>query len=484
MKQLATIGVVAIVLLGAALYFSNTKTPQPPEPVPVVTNPVPTPPPTQTGPQPVVNLAADGTLSLRTAISNGYLLQGSASDVYASIDIEAIEQQGAERPPLNVALVIDRSGSMSGDKIEHAKDAARRLVNVLGERDRVAIVSYSTDVTVDFYSQPVTDSSRVALFRAINDIAIGGGTNLSGGFQRGFSEVSKWKNAEAINRVILMSDGHANVGVTRQDRLQELSRTALGSGTSVSTLGVGLDYNEDLMTAMANLGAGNYYFVDRSEAIGPIFEQELNSLAATVARNTAVVIKLGPGVSLGELHGFDYKLSGDQIYVSLAEFAAKEKKNILIKLAASGAVEGASPIITTSMSYDDLVNDKPGHHNQALRAVVTTDASKADEMVNVDVVARVQQVEVANTMEQAVDLWSSGDAAEAQNLIKQTQTTMRKRRAKYDFKKAEKYEAADKELDSMNSAFGNVAPSSPSGQHLKKSKKARSNAIYLFEDSF
>ncbi len=485
MKQLATIGTVVLILLGAALYFGSQKkdvlvTPQPVVPVtPVVTSP-------SDPNMPVTHAAADGTLRLRTAISNGYLLQGGVHDVYAAIDVEAVKHAGGERPPVNLAVVIDRSGSMSGDKIEHAKAAARRLVNVLGDRDRVAVVSYGSDVSVDFYSQPVNDSTRASLFRAINSIAIGGGTNLSGGFQRGYSEVSKWKSPETINRVILMSDGHANIGITNHAQLTALSTNALSSKVSVSTIGVGLDYNEDLMANMANEGAGNYYFVDRSETIVAIFDKELQGLASTVARNTAIVLKLGEGVTVGEIHGFASQVSGNQVYVSLAEFASEEKKNILLKLKVDGSKLGDRPIIETSMSYDDMVNDKPGHHAQALKSVVTTDNSKLNQMVNVDVVARVQQVEVAKTMQDAMNMYDRGESEQAAQRLGEAQQQMRENRGKYDFKNSGRYDAADKEMDEMKSQIqaAPAAAKSESGRRMIKSKKARSNAIFQSVDTF
>jgi Ca-activated chloride channel family protein len=481
MKQLATIGVVVLTLLGAAFYFGQQDKPQPPQPDPDPVVPDVEPPKQN---QPVVSASADGTLKVRTAISNGYLMQGSSHDMYAAIDVEAIEHKGAKRPPLNVAVVIDRSGSMAGDKIEHAKAAARRLVNVLGEQDRVAVISYGSDVTVDFSSQPVTQSTRMSLFRAINNIAIGGGTNLSGGFQRGYNEISKWKNSEAVNRVILMSDGHANIGITNTHKLVGLSSNALSSKVSVSTIGVGLDYNEDLMTKMANQGAGNYYFVDQPSSIVGFLDSELQGLAATVAKNTAVVIKLGPGVTMQELHGFAHQASGNQVFVSLAEFHSEEKKNILLKLNVNAAELGEKPIIETNISYDDIITDKPTHSSLALQSIVTSDPAEAEKLVNVDVIARVQQVEVARTMEEAMNLWNDGNAQEAEKIIDSTQRKMRSRRAKYDFKGGERYDAVDKEMDEMKQQINSAPARSSEGKRYIKKKKARSNAIFQAVDSF
>ena len=482
MKQLATIGVVVILLLGAALYYSNTNkgqvTPQPP--VVVVPD---TPPPTVDG-TPVTHGAVAGTLSLRAATSNGYLLANNSREIFGAIDINAIEHSGAKRPPLNIAVVIDRSGSMAGQKIESAKLAARRLVNVLDDQDRISIVSYGSDVSVDFRSDNLNAANRMRLFQAINNIGVGGGTNLSGGFQEGYSQVNRWKKDDTINRVILMSDGHANVGVTNASALSKLATNSLKTEISVSTLGVGLDYNEDLMTRMANEGAGNYYFIDKPNSIVSIFETELSGLASTVARNTALIIKLAPNVRVEKVFGFAHTMAGNQVWVSLSQFHLKESKNILLKLKASTTATGSLPIMDVSLSYDDLVTEKPAHHEVKLSSVVTNDAAKVESTVNVDVIARVQQVEVATTMEEAMNLYEQGKADEAERHITRTQQVMQKRRGSYKFKNDASFGKADKELEEVKGNIRAMPASSAPAKRMRKKKKARSNAIYLDSNLF
>jgi len=357
-------------------------------------------------------------------------------------------------------------------------------VNVLEDRDRVAIVSYGSDVSVDFRSAPLSANNRVALMRAIDSVAIGGGTNLSGGFQRGFSEVSRNKTSESVNRVILMSDGHANVGMTSAPQLTQLATTALSSSVSVTTMGVGLDYNEDLMTAMANEGAGNYHFIDQPSTITSIFETELKGLASTVARNTAVTVKFAPGVTLDKLFGFAHRVSGDQIFISLAEFHSEESKSILMKLKSAPGQEGLKPIVDVQLSYEDVVNEKPAHAALTLKSIATSDATLAKTNVNVDVIARVQQVEVAETLNDAMKLYEDGKAEEASQRIEKTQQVMKKRRTKYKFKNDDAFGRADRELDSVKREVKAKPAASADGRRLRKQKKAKSNIIMLDSKSF
>ena len=190
MKKFASIAVVVCLLFGAAIYFANLQGTGTPASKPGTPEPALSPPTSGT---PVTRAVSPGTLTLSAQSSQGYLSAEETTSLYATLDVKAIEHHSAKRPPLNVSIVIDRSGSMSGNKIIHARQAATQLVNLLGPKDRVSVVSYSNDVTVDFPSSLVDESSRHRLLGAIDSIYIGGGTNLSGGFESGLGQVNAWK---------------------------------------------------------------------------------------------------------------------------------------------------------------------------------------------------------------------------------------------------------------------------------------------------
>ncbi len=485
MKKFASIAVVVALLLAAAVYYGNLEAPEPdtPEPQAPVIEPTKT---VDTSPK--TKATADGTLKLAASTSHGYILKGDAADLYATVDVEAIEYKGSERPPLNISIVIDRSGSMAGEKITQAKAAARRLVGMLDADDRIAIVSYGSDATVDFSSREVNDANRSRMVRAINGISVSGGTNLSGGFERGLGEVMRWKGQGTVNRVILMSDGNANIGVTYLPELERMARRALGQGASLSTIGVGLDYNEDLMTRMANEGAGNYYFVDDAATIARAFQDELSGLASAVARNTALILKLADGVELQELYGFPFQRtegSGD-IMIAMAEFSSKQAKNVLLKLRVPGdvAVDKARDIMDVELSYTDLIHeDAPRHQTVALHSVITSEQEKATKSVDTKVVARVQQIEVATSMNKAMELYEKGDTQSASQTIQRAQRQMREAKSDYDLKD-ESFDRVDNELTDLNAQINSTDNRSRSGRKMIKKKKARSNYIMFGADSF
>ncbi|QDG54433.1 VWA domain-containing protein [Persicimonas caeni] len=482
MKRLGTIAVIAGLLLATALFYRLRPEETPPETTEVkVTKP--TPVPVKQEPTPTTHAAADGTLELEAGISHGYIASANAEDVYAAIDISAKEIEGGTRPPLNLAVVIDRSGSMRGSKLEYAKRAAMRLVDELEPHDRLSIISYASGVSVDISSRKATRAAKASMRAAVQQIYAGGGTNISGGYSRGFQEVQRWKTEESVNRVVLLSDGKATVGVTNPYSLESMARTNLQQGVSLTTMGVGLDYNEDLMAGMADQGAGNYYFIDQPNTVVSIFESEFDGLAKTVARNTSLVISLAEGVDVENLYGFSFERSDNQVMVALAEFQSGEKKNILLKLKTSAKSAGKLPVMDIDLSYEDVTDDGAKNQNVALSSVVTDDIAKTKTEINVDVISRVQQVEVAESLKEAMVAYDRGDKAQAQQVLEKRRSSLRRARKKYDLQEPA-FAEAESELAETANDMDRYDSSSNSGKRMIKKKKARGRMILLDKTSF
>jgi len=208
-------------------------------------------------------------------------------DVLLQIIPHAPAAAVAQRPPLNVALVLDRSGSMAGEKIEFARQAAEQIVQQLLSEDRVSVTVFDHEVQTIVPSQLALDKPNI--LRRIRDIAIGGTTALHAGWRRGGHQVQEFLRPDGLNRVLLLTDGQANVGLTVPDAIATDVKQLATQGVSTTTLGVGRDYNEDLLEAMARSGDGNYYFIASPTAMLDIFQTELHGLVATV----------GTGVRLG-----------------------------------------------------------------------------------------------------------------------------------------------------------------------------------------
>lgn len=202
----------------------------------------------------------------------------------------------APRPGLNLALVIDRSGSMSGAPLEHAKQAASTLVSALRPDDRVAVVSYDDTVQVLVPSTLAADPGSIR--RHIGSLRPGGSTALHDGWIEGGSQVGQHLDPGAINRVILLSDGQANVGPRDPAHIGEHTAGLFERGVSTTTLGLGRSFNEDLLLAMAERGGGRFHFVESPADLARIFTEELEGLITTV----------GTEVELGFRSGVDARI--------------------------------------------------------------------------------------------------------------------------------------------------------------------------------
>ncbi len=204
--------------------------------------------------------------------------------------------QSKQRPPLNLALVIDRSGSMSGAKLSNARKAACFLAGELTARDRLAVVSFDDEIRVVVPSQPVRDPQP--FIAAINTITSGGCTALFDGWLAGAMQVAEHLNPAALNRVLLLSDGQANDGLTDQDEIAEKVAGLGQRGVSTSAFGLGLDFDEDLMAAIATAGDGSMAHIESPQQLEDLYASELQGLATTIGRRVSLGIRAKHGAEL------------------------------------------------------------------------------------------------------------------------------------------------------------------------------------------
>jgi Ca-activated chloride channel homolog len=428
--------------------------------------------------------APRGAVNLQARLSHGYLEAGKGQEVYGAIDMRALEVRGERRVPMNVAVVLDRSGSMHGERFEQAKEATRTLIEMLGESDRLALVTYGSDVTVEFASMVATGANKRRMLEVVERLSISGMTNLSGGLEAGIAQARAHAGGDTVNRVIMMSDGHANVGVTSVEQLSTIVRNGLEYGVTTSSLGFGLDYNAPLMTALAVEGAGNYYFADETTGLAGVFAKEISGLSNTVARNARVVIELSEGVELLELHGFTYRQQGRRVTVPLAEFYGRQSKDVFLKLHARHQAAGRRGIMDVRLIYFDVAADREVTVRANLEAMVTTDAALVEEHINGDVMARAQQIEIARSMKEAMSRYEAGQADEAAKILNEQRARTRAARQQYHLPQAESFERVEEEMAAMEDTVKSVPAQAAPARRMRKENSARSLEIMTATENF
>ena len=272
--------------------------------------PPPVPQPQVTPPLQVPTLPS-GNLAVAAHLDRSAVLTGQAQDRFLVISIEAPQNLGQSfHRAVDLGVVMDVSGSMQArGKIDYAKKGATLLVDSMASDDSYSLVTFSDEATVVVPSTTVTNPWPV--HQAIDAIWEGGGTNLYAGLDKGAGEVRRSLKDGQIGRVILLSDGKANKGIVDPEAMGRLVSTLAAQGITVSTIGLGAEYNEDLMQRLADLGGGTYDYVDDPQELTAAFSDELQRSASVVARGTRVQIHLPPGVEPLEVLGWDADKTAD-----------------------------------------------------------------------------------------------------------------------------------------------------------------------------
>jgi Ca-activated chloride channel family protein len=267
--------------------------------------------------------------------SVGYSVAALVPDVSVTVNVLVTikapdSPSGEKRPPVAVSLVIDRSGSMSdAKKMAYAKTAAKTLVNSLDANDMLAIAAYENEVDVVSPLQKVTDKRK--LIRIIEGISPGGMTFLSGGLEAGVAQLQSARR-EGPCRVILLSDGLANRGVTDPELVAGIGAKARNSGIGVSTIGLGLDFNEDLMQYLAQRGGGQYYYIEDSEYLPAVFKQELALVVDSFTRDLRASFTPSARVSNVKIYGYSSKSRDKTTDIEMGDISSGENRQIMMQL--------------------------------------------------------------------------------------------------------------------------------------------------------
>jgi Ca-activated chloride channel family protein len=239
----------------------------------------------------------------------------------------------SERLPVNVALVLDRSGSMGGQKIRLAKQAVERAIATLDDRDRFSVVFYDDHIDVVVPTSPATAAARSAAREALRAVDARGSTNLFEGWIRGCEQVALHAGPQCVSRTLLLTDGLANVGVTDRFELETHAAELRRRGVATSTFGVGHDFDEALLETMASAGGGNFYYIEDARQIADFMTSELGEALEVVARDVRLGIELPHGAQL-EMLGPELveRRSDGSWSVVVGDLVARQEREVVLRV--------------------------------------------------------------------------------------------------------------------------------------------------------
>lgn len=313
--------------------------------------------------------------------------------------------------PLNLAVVIDRSGSM-GDagKLDFVKKALDVFISALREEDRLAIIVYDSNAEVLVGSTAVDNPKT--LIAAVNAINPGSSTNLHAGLMLGYEEVLKHFDTKRTNKVILLSDGIANAGVVDPEQIVADSKTFNDKNIDLTTIGLGLEYNDVLMNRLAKVGRGDYHFLNDAREIDRIFSQELQGLFERVARAVKVRVTPAPGVSLRAVYGFSFKIEDGAAVFELEDMGRALTMVMPIELAVS---KDAAKLADVELTYKDA--DGKDQKSEAHLAVERLPDGVLESPADASVLKHLTIARLAQSLQDACKLTADGRPSMAADLL-------------------------------------------------------------------
>ncbi len=344
------------------------------------------------------------------------LAADTPESVVVKVALNGITAEATHRTAVNLAIVIDRSGSMTGTKIQRAKEAAIAAISRLDERDIVSVIVFDDTIQTLVPARRVRDKAAIA--NTIRAVQAGGSTAIFGAVSQAASEIRKNAGGDRVNRILLLSDGQANVGPSSPTELGRLGAALVKESVSVSTIGLGLDYNEDLMISLSGKSDGNTYFVENSDDLPRVFSAELGDVLSVVAKDVKLRVKFKNGATPVELIGRDGRIEHNTVTVDFNQLYGNQQKFVLIRTEFTPGEESETRnFAEASVDYCTLNSAVVSKFSTSSSVTFSKSMKRVDASVNVDVVKDAIYNENAVGLENAIRRSDIGDLKEAGKLV-------------------------------------------------------------------
>jgi Ca-activated chloride channel family protein len=343
---------------------------------------------------------------------------GASSIVRALLRLSGTSPAASERIPLNVCLVLDRSGSMAGDKLEHAKQAAALLAKRLWPEDVIGVVAYDSEVVT--VAEPGTGAEHTDLPARLRALEAGSATNLSGGWLQGRSLVASRARAAGVNRILLLTDGLANEGITEPAQLVGLCAGALEHGITTTTIGFGEGYDEVLLRRMADAGGGSTYYIEQPDQAPAVLSAELEGLLSLSAQNVAVTLRPARAARLSLIHhNYASQNIEDGVRLRMGDLYAREPRLLLAEFVVNHRAPAREMEVAEFTVHADVLAADGSVEHQDVRLPVRfspADGARTDPEVRRELLVQA----AARARDQARRAQEEGDYGGAAEVLRET----------------------------------------------------------------
>jgi Ca-activated chloride channel family protein len=366
-------------------------------------------------------------LNIRTVMSKDMIpVTGSEQAVYALVEIKAGAGSLLGTLPANFGLVLDRSGSMDGEKMEHLKEAVGYVVDRLGDNDRLSVTIFDDQVETLIPNQPVADRDRIKA--ALGEVIPRGGTQIADGLKAGLDEVRKGFAKDRVNRILLVTDGR-----TWDDEAacSSLADEAAKQGIAVTSIGIGEDWNEKLLLEIAGRSGGDSHWIQNPIAILDALRQEIDGVRSVAATNMQAVVRMSLAARLAKVHTLvpmiadvSRTVSGNAAVLKLGTLDGSKGQSLLIEARVPSRDAGRLVLGQVEVRYDIPSRGITGGTVKADLAVTVTTDEAAAQRVNTEVMNLVEKVNAFKLQTRALTEAEAGNIAEATRKLQSAATVL------------------------------------------------------------
>ena len=401
------------------------------------------------------------------ALGQSTVLAGTPQRLFA--DLTMVADRGAEQKehaPLAMVITLDTSGSMQGEKISQAKSAITRLLREMKDADEVAFVRYSDRAEL---VQPLERVGfvRESLIERVNTLQAGGGTAIPLGLEAALRTLAGEASGR-VRRVVLVSDG---LDSSRAEA-ERLAASSFERGITISSMGIGLDFDESYMGGVARAGHGNFGFVNDGPALAMFLDKELKETAATTVEGATVRVVLPNGVRFVRASGADARPDGAGVDLKVGSLYAGEERRVLLELETS-MTDGTAAMISGNASWQRVEAGMAAANIPALQLVAVNDPARVDQSKDGTVLARAASVNASERQLEAAEAFAKGDQARADALIDKNIADLKAARAMAPAPVASALGAQESSYEATKETFDTVAPSSTAGKFHAKAAAAK-----------